>query len=46
MANILSEHNERVTQMLVLNPDLIKDKLWRLNNLYWIVTKDGKKEVF
>ena len=32
--------------MLTENPDLIKDRLWRLNNLYFIITKDGKKEVF
>ena len=40
------EHNERVVQELTENPQLIKDQDWRLNNLYFIITKDGKKEVF
>lgn len=46
MANAVAEHNERITELLVNNPELIKDKRWRMDNLYFIVTKDGKKEVF
>lgn len=46
MANPVAEHNEAVTELLVKNPELIKSKVWRLNNLYFIITKDGKKEVF
>lgn len=46
MANPFSAHNEQVVETLTQNPDLIQSKEWRLNNLYWIVTKDGKKEVF
>lgn len=41
-----TQHNEAIIDELVTNPDLIKDKLWRMNNLYWIVTKDGKKSLF
>lgn len=46
MANIVVEHNERITNLLIENPDLIKDKRWRMDNLYFIITKDGKKEPF
>ena len=46
MANHVSEHNEKITQELIDNPDLIKSKRWRLDNLYWLITKDGKKEPF
>ncbi len=46
MANPVNEHNEAITEALVGNPELIKDKKWRLDNLYWIISKDGKKEVF
>lgn len=46
MSNFQEEHNQRITRELEENPALIEDKLWRLNNLYWIVTKDGTKEVF
>lgn len=40
------EHNKRIVEELTANPDLIYDKVWRMNNLYWIITKDGTKEVF
>ena len=40
------QHNERIVKELTENPDLIKDKRWRMNNLYWIITKDGTKEIF
>ena len=40
------EHNDRIVAELTENPDLIKEQTWRLNNLYWIVTKDGSREVF
>lgn len=46
MANAVSEHNQKITDELVENPDLIKDKRWRMDNLYFIITKDGAKEVF
>ena len=39
-------HNEEIVEELTNNPDLIKDQEWRLKNLYFIITKDGKKEVF
>lgn len=40
------QHNDSTVTALTENPDLIKDKLWRMANLYWIITKDGTKEVF
>lgn len=40
------QHNDRIVKELTDNPDLIKDKIWRMSNLYWIITKDGTKEVF
>lgn len=40
------QHNDLIVKVLMENPELIKDKRWRMNNLYWIVTKDGKKELF
>ena len=40
------EHNEKIVEILTENPSLIKDQKWRLCNLYWIVTKDGAKEIF
>jgi hypothetical protein len=46
MANIYTNHNEKIVEMLTENPSLIKDQSWRLENLYWIITKDGQKEVF
>lgn len=33
------EHNLYVTELLIKNPELIEDKVWRMNNLYWIITK-------
>lgn len=39
-------HNQMVIASLMENPGLVFDKLWRMNNLYWIITKDMKKEVF
>ena len=48
MADIKTQkdHNERVVQALIANPDLIDNKRWRLDNLYWIITKSGTKELF
>lgn len=40
------QHNEKIVADLVNNPDLIEDKLWRMTNLYWIVTKKGNRELF
>lgn len=39
-------HNEAIVQALIANPDLIDDKRWRMDNLYWIITKSGTKELF
>lgn len=46
MANFFVEHNERITEELISNPEKIKDKRWRMDNLYWIITKDGEKKPF
>lgn len=46
MANAQEAHNEYLVEAISKNPKLLKDKLWRMNNLYWITTKDGTKEVF
>ena len=40
------EHNEKIVAELSANPDLRLNKMWRMENLYWIITKDGTKEVF
>jgi hypothetical protein len=40
------EHHDKIVKELTDNPDLIDDKNWRMANLYWIVTKDGTKELF
>jgi len=44
--NIYKDHNEKIVNLLTENPELIKSQEWRLSNLYWIITKDGAKEVF
>lgn len=46
MSTIYKDHNAKVVQLLTDNPSLIKNQEWRLSNLYWIVTKDGDKQVF
>lgn len=40
------EHNARIIEALLENPDLMKNKRWRMDNLYWIITKSGTKELF
>ena len=40
------EHNDKIVAQLIENPDLIENKRWRMDNLYWIITKDGTKELF
>lgn len=40
------EHNDAIISALVANPDLIDSKQWRMDNLYWIITKSGTKELF
>ncbi len=45
-AKFQREHNEKVIADLLANPDLIWNKRWRMSNLYWIITKDGTKELF
>lgn len=39
-------HNDKIVNMLTEDPDLIQNKRWRMDNLYWIITKDGTKEIF
>ncbi len=39
-------HNENILKQIVTSPSILQNKLWRMNNLYWITTKDGTKEVF
>lgn len=46
VARTQREHNDFIVKELMANPELIKDKRWRMSNLYWIITKDGKKELF
>ncbi len=40
------EHNTKIVQDLTENPDLIDNKRWRMDNLFWIITKSGTKELF
>lgn len=40
------QHNQRIVQELTDTPELIEDKRWRMCNLYWIITKNGTKELF
>ena len=46
MALSQKEHNDKIVAALTANPELIKSQEWRMNNLYWITTKDGSREVF
>lgn len=48
MSNVAfqKEHNQKVVDALIANPNLIDDKRWRMGNLYWIITKSGTKELF
>lgn len=41
-----ASHNEDVVQAILADPSIIQDKRWRMDNLYWIITKDGTKELF
>lgn len=41
-----TEHNERIIAELLANPALLWDKRWRMKSLYWIITKNGTKELF
>lgn len=47
-ANFQKEHNQRIIDALIANPDLIDNKRWRMDNLYWIITKEkaGTKALF
>jgi hypothetical protein len=40
------EIHAKTVDALIANPDLIKDKNWRMSNLYFIVTKSGQRELF
>ena len=42
----LKEFDEEIVELLTENPELIKDQSWRLENLYKLITKDGRKEIF
>lgn len=46
MANLQQEHNDWLVKTISENPDLLLEKMWRIDNLYWITTKDGTKKVF
>ncbi len=46
MSQAQKEHNDKIVAELSNNPQLRFNKRWRMENLYWIVTKDGSKEVF
>lgn len=40
------DHDKYIVESLLNDPNLRFNKEWRMNNLYWIITKDAKKEVF
>ena len=40
------EHNAKIVAQLIENPELLENKRWRMDNLYWIITKSGTKELF
>lgn len=40
------QHNEKIYNDLMEDPSLMDDKRWRMANLYWIITKNGTKELF
>lgn len=40
------EHNVKIVAELMADPELLENKRWRMDNLYWIITKDGTKELF
>ncbi len=48
MADALSQkkHNDKIVADLVADQSLIESKRWRMDNLYWLITKDGTKELF
>lgn len=46
-AYLQKEHNAQVVAALIENPDLIDNKRWRMDNLYWIIGKTaGQKVIF
>ena len=46
MSNFVAEHNNKVVELLTQNPDLIKNKKWRMDHLYFIISKSGTKDLF
>ncbi len=44
--NPVVAHNERITDELIQDPSLINNKRWRMDNLYFIITKDKVKQPF
>lgn len=40
------DYNEQLVKEIADNPDLLSDKLWRMDHLYWITTKKGTKTMF
>ena len=45
-AQFQKEHNDKILRDLAADLSLIDSKAWRMDNLYWIITKDGVKELF
>ena len=47
-ALLQKQHNESIIEQLIANPSLIDNKRWRMDNLYWIITKEkaGTKALF
>lgn len=45
METQLQQH-KRIVRELTENPELINDQRWRLNNFYYIITKDADKKLF
>ena len=43
MATYKADWDESVVQALIANPNLIKDKEWRMSHLYWIITKNANE---
>lgn len=42
----LKQHYIRIIEEMQKNPALLRDKMWRLENLYVISTKRGRKSIF
>jgi hypothetical protein len=40
------DHHAHILEELTNDLSLLENKRWRMANLYWIVTKDGRKDLF